>query len=346
MQKTLFERIKGNLLEKRRNLSEWLESAPEQERQVHLGPADESAVQAHLHVLDTALEKASDGSLGLCDVCHEQVETALLETDYTACVCIEHFSTAEVRQLEGELELSQKLQHAMLPQQAPAIPGLELAFFNRPAQIVGGDYYDFIRFRDGTYGLVVADVVGHGVSASLLMASVHTLLHALIPESDSPSQVLERVNRLFIHNIRITTFVTVFLGQYDPNTGALRYCNAGHNPPLLVHNQVTGGPTASWLEPTAAAIGLIEDFQIAEKMAVLNPGDTLLIYTDGVTEAIDPQEQEFGYERLAGLVRAESRSSATNLVREVRRALLEHTGSQPLADDITIVACKRAEGEG
>jgi sigma-B regulation protein RsbU (phosphoserine phosphatase) len=184
----------------------------------------------------------------------------LLEADYTACVCLDHLSAGEKRQLESELELSQTIQKALLPQRVPAIPGLDLAFFSRPAQILGGDYFDFFQFRDGVPGLAIADVVGHGISASLLMASIQTALRTLVPESDSPSDVLQRVNRFLLHNVHFTTFVTIFLGRFDNGTCTLDYCNAGHNPPLIYRQQETGNNPVSWLQPTGAAIGLVEEF--------------------------------------------------------------------------------------
>ena len=193
MEGTVFERIRTGLLEKRRYLGEWLRSVPVGRRQRLLGPADEQAVQISLQVIDANLAKAAEGTLGLCRVCHDYVDTRLLEMDYTACVCLDHFSDQERRRLEAELELSQTVQKALLPQHMPAIPGLDLAVFSRPAQIVGGDYFDFFRFRDGAHGLAIADVAGHGVAAGLLMASLQTALRTLVPESDSPADVLQRL---------------------------------------------------------------------------------------------------------------------------------------------------------
>jgi sigma-B regulation protein RsbU (phosphoserine phosphatase) len=342
METKVFERIRRNLLEKRQNLTDWLNTTPTQERKVRLGPADEMAVHAHMHVLDTALEKAENETLGRCKVCHDYIESDLLEVDYTACVCLDHLSAGEKRLLESELELSQAIQKALLPQGVPAIPGLDLAFFSRPSQILGGDYFDFLQFRDGVPGLAIADVVGHGISASLLMASIQTALRTLVPESDSPSDVLQRVNRFLLHNVHFTTFVTIFLGRFNNGTCTLNYCNAGHNPPLIFRKQETGRNPVSWLQPTGAAIGLVEEFQISSETITLALGDILLLYTDGVTEAVNLQEEEFGRERLAALVRQESDLSAKELVQALRHMLREFTNGQPLADDTTIVACKIA----
>lgn len=340
MEANVFERIRESLLEKRRNLTEWLSKTPVPERQLRLGPASEGAVYAHLQVIDTSLTRAADQSLGVCQVCHEQVDTALLEMDYTACICLDHFSEQEKRELESELELSQTVQRALLPQEIPNIPGVQLAAFSRPAQILGGDYFDFVRFRDGAYGLAIADVAGHGISASLLMASVQTALRSLAPVSDLPAEVLGHINRIFVHNIHFNTFVTLFLARFEPATRRLTYCNAGHNPPLVFRPKPNGRETLNWLRPTGAAIGLVDEPQFRSETVTLAPGDTLLLYTDGVTESRGPQQEQFGEHRLAQLVQGAAGVSASELVGALRQALQEFTRGQPLADDTTIVVCR------
>ncbi len=340
MGNSVFDRVRTSLVAQRQNLAAWLEGTPSQEKQLRLGPAGEGAVQAHLQVLDTALDKAADHTLGLCEVCQGYVEPSRLEMDYTACVCIDHLAAEERRRLESDLELSQKVQQALLPQQVPSIPGLELAAFSQPARIVGGDYFDFLRFRDNTHGLVIADVVDKGMAASLLMASLQASLRILVADSDSPAKVVERLNSLFIHNIHLTQFVTLFLGRYDPATRTLHYCNAGHNQPLLYRQAANEVPQACWLQPTGAAIGLVEEAVFYDEAIALQPGDTLLLYTDGVTEARDLQGAEFRPQGLIDFMQQRTQSRAPELVRELRRTLQEFTGGQPLADDTTIVAGK------
>jgi sigma-B regulation protein RsbU (phosphoserine phosphatase) len=343
MEAKVFEQFRYNLVEKRQTLTDWLSTASARKKQARLGPADEGAVRAHLDVIDTAIEKSATETLGLCTVCHDYVDAEFLEIDYTCCVCIDHLSEEEKRSLENELELSQTVQKGLLPQQVPDIPGLELAVFSRPAQIVSGDYFDFFLFGDGAHGLTIADVAGKGVSASLVMASVQTALRALAPTSRSPGEVLRRMNHLFCHNIQFTTFVTVFLGSFDQRAHTLTYGNAGHNPPLVFRNGAGAGDPVAWLRPTGAAIGLVEEAQFGVERTGLFPGDTLLLYTDGVTEATNRQNEEFGEERLAELVRRESGSSAKALVRSLRGALEAFSDGRPLSDDTTIIACKVAE---
>jgi phosphoserine phosphatase RsbU/P len=338
----VISRIQEGLETKRENLVHWLGSAPEEDKETSLCCEEEAvaenSLQPHLHVIDSVLEKVADQTLGVCEVCHGKVEERLLEMDYTACVCLDHYSEEEKRQLETELELSQVVQRALLPQETPSIPGLDLAAFSRPAQIVGGDYFDFFKFQDGAHGMVIADVEGHGVSSSMLMSSLQTALHTLIPDNISPIPVLERINRFYIHNINFTTFVTVFLSRFDPVSRELTYASAGHNPPLLLH--VNGRKDPSWLRPTAAAIGLMEEYHVRSETIRLSPGDILFLYTDGMTEATNASNEPFGLERLADAVQEYSHLSAQDLVWAIRQSLQAFCAKKPLADDITLLACK------
>ena len=280
--------------------------------------------------------------MGLCDVCHEPVESGVLEMDYACCVCLEHFSADERERLEMELELSTKVQQALLPQQIIEIPGMEVAAFSRPAAIVGGDYFDFYHFHDGAYGLLIGDVAGHGMAASMIMASLQASLRILVPEYDEPQQVMQRLNHLFYHNINMTNFVSLFLAHFDPWTRRLTYSNAGHNPPLLYRHAADSEPPIVWLQPTGAAIGLVEEAIFTKAAVTLAPGDILLLYTDGVTEAMDEKGEEFGPQRLVEVVQQHADRPVQGLVSHLRRSIQNFTGGRSLADDTTIVAyCSR-----
>jgi len=332
------QRIQDSLAAKRQNLTEFLESAPEEK--IDLCCEDEHELHTHLHVIETALEKAEDQTLGLCTVCHGYVDPGLLEMDYTATVCLDHYSEPERRRLEAELELSAIVQRALLPQITPEIPGVELAAFSRPAAIVGGDYFDFFQFRDGSHGLVIADIPGHGVSAGMLMSSLQTAIRTMAPETDSPSAILERINRFYIHNINFTTFVTVFLARFDPVTHNLVYASAGHNPPAVIHKQKA---EVSWLNPTAPAIGLVEEFHSQTEQVTLEHGDILFLYTDGVTEALNPAFEQFGTERLAEMLGKNAGLGATDIIQVVRQGLEAFGEGRALEDDTTYVALKLVE---
>ncbi len=332
------QNLKEGLVEKRRNLAVWLETAPASEKDLHLGPAGEESVHDHIHVIDEAVEKAGRGALGICRICGEPVDEELLEMDYTANVCLSHLTPEEARPLERELELSRMVQRALLPQEAPAIPGLDLAAFLRQAQIVGGDFFDFQRFQDGKYGITIADVVGKGISASLIMASMQTALRALVPESDSPESVLTRINGLFAHNAYFTTFVTLFLGAYDASTQALTYSNAGQNPPMLYRASENKRGELFYLRPTAPAIGLLEEPPFREATIRLMPGDLLLFYTDGIPEAFNDRGEQYGMDRLEDFIRRNGDATPKGLIRGLQRELTEFTRQEELADDVTLIA--------
>lgn len=336
MEENTIRRIEKGLVEKRENLYHWLESAPAEEKQVCLCE-DDTCVDQHLNVIDASLKKAEDGTLGICKVCHGTVNDGLLEMDYTSNVCLDHFSPEERRRLEAELELSQIIQRALLPQELPSIPGMDLAVFSRPSDILGGDYFDFLEFKDGAFGMAIADVVGHGVSASIIMSSLQTALRTLVPQHDSPAKALEQINHFYLHNINLTTFITAFLAHFDSKTQTLTYSNAGHTPPLVLRQQ---GNKKIWLKPTGAAIGLVEGYNPEPARIKLSKGDALLFYTDGVTETVSPQGELFGTQRLATLVEAKADQSAQGLVSALRQELYEFSAGRSLADDTTILALK------
>jgi sigma-B regulation protein RsbU (phosphoserine phosphatase) len=340
MEAFILDRIRNGLLQKREWITEWLHSTPFHKKEVLLGPSTEQSVLCCVDVIDEAIKKAESKTLGKCEVCHEDVEPELLEVDYTACVCIEHLSEQERRHLEGELELAQNVQRMLLPQETPNIPGLEIAAFSKPAQILGGDYFDFIDFRNGFHGLAIADVAGHGVSASLHMASIQALLRTLVPVNRSPAEVMRQVHKLFIHNIRFETFVTFFIGAFDSSTKSLKYCNAGHQPPLVLHKTKSKKESVEMLWPTGAAIGLVEEADLAEKTIELQQEDLLVMYTDGVTEAVNPKNQEFGRDRLAQLSQQVNNIPVKKLIREIRKSLEGFSEGKPLVDDTTIVICR------
>lgn len=333
------KRYQQSLNEKQENVNQWLRTSPDRKIQVCLGPASDAAAHSHLEVLDTAMDKASAGTLGTCTVCNGFIDPELLEMDYTAQVCLDHLSPDERRGLELELELAQTVQRSLLPTQVPDTPVLEMAAFSRPAQIIGGDYFDFFRFQDGAHGLAIGDVAGHGVSASLHMASMQALLRTLIPSSREPQEVVGHVNQLVIHNLRFATFMALFLASFDPFTYRLTYCNAGHTPPLLYQSS-NGVSGARWLNPTGAAIGLVEDVPFTAETIQLSQGDVLLMCTDGVTEAVNRADEQFGLERLASFLEVARYDSARELVLGIRQALQDFTQGHTLDDDVTIVVCK------
>jgi sigma-B regulation protein RsbU (phosphoserine phosphatase) len=336
MNGNILQQLKENLTQRKQNILEFLKYTATPTLKTRFGPASEEEVGAHIRQLDSVLKKAEDKTLGLCEVCHEQVEVSRLEMDYTACVCLEHLTSEERTRLENDLELSQKVQKALLPHELPIIHSLEIAAFSQPAHIVGGDYFDFLRFKDDSPAFVIADVMGKGMAASMLMANLQASLHIITPENIEPANVVARLNHLFCHNIRLTKFVTLFLARYNETTGVLTYCNAGHNPPLLrKHNGLI-----KYLRPTGAAIGLIEQSDFQQEEIRLEVDDYILLYTDGVVESANYNKELFGEERLEEFLDRSSHLSAPQMIASLRETVQRFTQIQSPADDTTIIAMK------
>jgi len=180
-------------------------------------------------------------------------------------------------------------------------------------------------------------VSGHGVSAGILMGSLQTILRTVAPETDSPAEIVERINRFYIHNINFTTFVTVFLVRFDPAARTLEYVNAGHNPPAWLFQ--SHGETR-WLAPTVPAVGLVEEFHPQTRSVTLSDGDVILFYTDGVTEAMNPFNEQFGSHRLGILLQNNKDLSASDLIQVVRQSLSAFGENKRLEDDATLIALK------
>jgi len=331
---TMLQRLRDGIKQRRQDLADWLTRSSPQERETRSGPLGEAGIRAHLSVLDEALQRSERDTLGICDVCKERVDESRLEMDFTASVCIDHLTGEERSRLENDLELSVKVQRALLPHQVPSIRGLEIAAFSRPASIVGGDYFDFVRMANGSQAFVIADVMGKGMPASMLMASLQASLRIIAPESLEPNDVVCRLNQLFCHNIRLTKFVTFFIGRYDEESHILTYCNAGHNPPLVVSKD----GSRQQLLPTGAAIGLAEQFEFSRKQITLRPGDRLLLYTDGVVDSWDKERALFGQERLEEFLSNATHLSAKDIIAELRNRLQQFSGTETQSDDTTIVA--------
>ncbi len=340
METKILENIRNGLVEKQKDLSDWVRKSPSSKKALLLGPAQENAVENHLQTIKNCIRRAEEGTLGVCKICLETVESDLLEVDYTANICLTHYSPEEMKRLENDLELAQTIQKTLLPQEVPDFPGIDISAFSSPAQIIGGDYFDFFRLGNGDYAFAIADVAGHGVSAGMHMASVQAMLRSIVLMSDSPAEIMKRLHRLFTHNIRFTTFVSLFIAAYNPSMKTLTYANAGHTPPFLLGKLRNGSELVHWLHPTGAAIGLIEEAEFHEKTIDLGMGDLLVMYTDGVTEAINQQNEQFGSDRLVNIVEPLRECPPADVVREIRLGLHRFNGDHPHEDDITLVTVR------
>ena len=244
--------------------------------------------------------------------------------------------------LERELEAAGKIQSELLPARSPLIPGWEIAARLEPAREMSGDYYDFLPLANNNLGLVIADVSDKGMGAALFMALSCTLIRTYATQYASlPAFALDFVNQRILTHSRSGMFVTAFYGVLEPDTGRLRYVNAGHNPPFFISNH--RGKSIDQLRSTGMALGAIEDASWQQKIIRFYPGDTLFLYTDGVTEAQDRAGFFYGEQRLMNLVRARAGASAQDVIDAVFADLKRFTAGVVQQDDIALMAIRRKE---
>ncbi|MCY4592616.1 MAG: SpoIIE family protein phosphatase [Alphaproteobacteria bacterium] len=243
--------------------------------------------------------------------------------------------------LNNELEVARSMQQTVLRTEFPVFPNCQISANMEPAQSVGGDFYDVLTLPDGRVGIAVADVSGKGVPAALFMMSSRTLLKgATIGFSGGPADVLKEVNQLLCNNNETAMFVTLFFGVYNPGTGDFVYANGGHNLPLLVH--ADGSATTLDRTEEGIALGVLPEADYSASRIRLEPGESLVLYTDGVTEAEDEDQHQFGLERLIALFLGSPPTDAEQTNRNVFDAVREFTGAAPQFDDITCLTLYRS----
>ncbi len=245
-----------------------------------------------------------------------------------------------VTTLERELDIARKIQTSSLRTTFPAFPDrsdFDLHAVMRPAREVGGDFYDFFLLDEHRLGFFLGDVSGKGLPAALFMANTRTLLRATALQGLSPEACLRHVNRV-LHSERVKgMFVTLVYGVLDMRTGEVVYCNAGHNRPFHLHRD---GNVAMLPRTRSLALCLLADFDFPVHMLPLVPGDTLFLYTDGVTEAADAGREQFEDERLHDCLRAANGAGPEAVIRQVLEAVSTFAAGAPQADDITMLALR------
>ncbi len=244
--------------------------------------------------------------------------------------------SAERNRMEQELQVARSIQASLIPARAPDMAGSDIAGYWQAAREVSGDFYDFMRLNNDRWGIAIADVADKGVPAALFMALSRTILRTVAFNRQDPAQVLQRTNQLIYNDSTSDLFVTVFYAVWDAKRGLLSFASGGHNPPMLIrHNG-----QASMLEADGIALGVLEDVSLEQGMMILDKGDVVVFYTDGVTEAINEDYDEFGLERLRIAASGARDGAAGDIVSAITTAVRDHAGETPQFDDITLVVLK------
>ena len=249
-------------------------------------------------------------------------------------------AAVETGRLERELQMARELQAGLIPHETPEAPGWEFVARWQPARQVAGDFYDFIPAPGKHIGIVVADVADKGMAAAIFMALTRSTVRASLVGAPSPAEGIARANRLISADASGGMFVTLFYAQLDPVTGQLTYVNAGHDPAFLCADDQD---RCTFLERTGLILGIDEDAVYTQRTIQLEPGDCILIYTDGVTDAaLDTSpDDNFGRERLQALVEAHHRAPAAEIVAALDQALQRYISPAGPFDDVTVMAIKR-----
>lgn len=245
--------------------------------------------------------------------------------------------SADRARLQQELDVARNIQASFLPDGSPQIPECSVASYWQAARQVSGDFYDFMQRADGSWGIVIADVADKGVPAALFMALSRTILRTVAFNRDDPAKVLMRTNAIINSETQTDLFVTVFYGVWYPDKKTLVYANGGHNPPLLLRKN----GESELLKAPGIALGVLPEIQIQSQTIRIKRGDTLLLYTDGVTEAMNEDYDEFGMQRLYWAARAAQKLDAAGIINAIQEGIHDHAGGTAQFDDITMVVMKR-----
>ncbi|MBD0372657.1 MAG: SpoIIE family protein phosphatase [Pyrinomonadaceae bacterium] len=247
-----------------------------------------------------------------------------------------HEQLVEKKRLEGQLEVARQVQLELLPPADPNIEGFDISAYNFPTEEVSGDYYDWVRIYDDQIGMVIADVSGKGVPAALLMAFLRASLRAAIHIGYAPHISMAKVNYLLWESIERNQFVTAFYGVLDASNKTLAYTNAGHNPPLVLDKD---GSTR-FIERGGLPLGMFRDTRYYEYYVAIEPGQVIVLYTDGVTEAANSDGEEYGRDRLARAALEAQGLSAREMISHLHRDVIDWTGGRGADDDITFFIIK------
>ncbi len=319
--------LHAQLEERRQRLDTAITNSPENASLVHL-----------LQEVDSALERMEKGTYGLCETCHDSIEKDRLIADPLVRYCLDHLTAAQQRALEEDLELASRIQRALLPQQNLHAGDWHVHYHYEPAGPVSGDYCDLILSDAGAGDLLflLGDVSGKGVAASMLMSHLHAMFRSLASVGLPLGQLVGLANRVFCESTMAGQFATLVCGRAG-RAGEVEICNAGHCPTLLVRNAEVAS-----LEATGLPLGMFCDGEYAVKKIKLAPGDTLFLYTDGLSEARNPASVEYGVGRLVKFVREQQALAPPALTAACLEDLRAFASGTAKTDDLTLMVLRRA----
>lgn len=286
-----------------------------------------------LSEVDAALARFGKGTYGICEECHDPIEPERLLADPLIRLCLGDVTQKELDAIQNDLQLAAEIQKALLPQ--PNLSGdfWHVDFAYHPAGVVSGDYVDVIQ-QNGELYFILGDVSGKGMAASILMSNLHAMFRVLIPLGLELCDLMSRANRIFAESTLANQYATLILGKINRN-GEVEMCNAGHLPPIIV-----GGEQSVELDSTGLPLGMFSDSSFISSGVRLAPGETLLLFTDGVTEANAADGSEFGTERLRASINGSAHGHPTELLQTCVNAVAAFRNGVARNDDLTMLALK------
>jgi phosphoserine phosphatase RsbU/P len=283
-------------------------------------------------------EPYSSTDLRLLQSVATQTGLALENSQLTAAIASE---IAQRERLNREVEIAREVQERLFPQEFPVVAGLDYSGACRPALGVGGDYYDFLLLPEDRLGIAIGDVSGKGISAALLMASLQASLRGQAMQGTNDlAPLMSNVNRLVYDASAENRYATFFYAQYEPSTRRLTYVNAGHNPPMVFRERESGREVIRLDEAGGVVVGLLRDFQYSQAIVTLEPGDVLVGFTDGISEAMNVHEEEWGEDQLIEAVHARPGLSAAEMIAYLTSAADDFAAGAKQHDDMTLVVVR------
>jgi phosphoserine phosphatase RsbU/P len=293
-------------------------------------------VRRLLTEVDAALARMDKGTYGLCEVCHEPIETERLIVDPLSRFCLDHLTPRQQRALESDLELAAKIQGGLLPGPHLRYRGWVASYHYEPAGIVSGDYCDLIPAGDGDLYFILGDVAGKGVAASMLMVHLQAMFRTLIPMGLPLVDLIEHASRVFCESTLPTHFATLVCGRAD-DSGGIEICNAGHPPPLFL-----SGTGVVEIGSTGLPIGAFCDAEFATSRIRVEPGQSLLLYTDGLSEARDGAGRMYGGDRIHDFALTQRGREPRDVIESCLKDLTAFRTGVAAADDLTIMVLRRS----